>query len=109
MIDYLAVYECKTFRQPSGIPVCYIEDTPENVAAFIASAPVNKNYAFINSADTVRLFSMGNYLDLVMDKEYLNHELLPVLVPMQTGEKEIPEIKVLSEQQIFGRIQSMMR
>lgn len=107
MINYLAVYECKEFRQPSGTLVCYIEDTPENVAAFVASASVNKNYAFINSADTVKLFSKGNFLDLVMDKEYLNHELLPVLVPMQTGEREIPEVKVLSEQQIFGRVQKM--
>ena len=43
--------------------------------------------------DTVKVFTMGNYLDLVPDTEYLEKELRPVLLQMQFGETEVPNVK----------------
>ena len=43
--------------------------------------------------DTVKVFTIGNFLDLVPDTEYLEKELRPVLLQMQFGEIEIPEVR----------------
>lgn len=70
-----------------------IEDTPENISAFVVSADFNCNYALVDDMDTVKVFTMGNYLDLVPDTEYLEKELRPVLLQMQFGETEVPNVK----------------
>ena len=36
---FINVYRCTGFRQYKDDYVCTIEDTPENIAAFIVSAP----------------------------------------------------------------------
>lgn len=101
-MSYLKIYECAGFREASGFPVCYIEDTPENIAAFIVTRHCSKNYAFVSPDDELKLFSMGKFLDLVEDQKYLHEELLPVIVGMQTGERDIPEVKYLTEGQATG-------
>lgn len=106
-MNYLKVYECAGFREPSGFPVCYIEDTPENIAAFVVTRPFNKNYAFVTPEDDLKLFSMGKFLDLVEDQKYLHEELLPVIVEMQTGEREVPEVNYYTEGQAMGTIEMM--
>ena len=50
-MEYLAVHECVHFRCPCSEPICYIEDTPENIAAFIASSKTYDDYAFITYND----------------------------------------------------------
>lgn len=105
-MNYLAVYECDLFRNPSGRPVCYIENTAGNVAAFVAGCEAHKNYAFITSYDTVALFSMGNYLDLVPDEDF-RLELLREIIPFQMGVKEIPDVIYIDEAQINGMTMEM--
>lgn len=91
--NYLSVYKCNEFRVVSNEFVGRIEDTPENISAFVVSADFNCNYALVDDMDTVKVFTMGNYLDLVPDTEYLEKELRPVLLQMQFGEIEIPEVR----------------
>lgn len=106
MENYLAVYECEKFREPSGSPICYIDDTPQNVAAFVAKRTSNTNYALITPTDQVALYTLGSFMDLVPNMEY-RKELLPFLIPMQLGEIEIPEVEYLSEEQIYGAVLTM--
>lgn len=91
--NYLSVYKCNEFRVVSNEFVGRIEDTPENISAFVVSADFNSNYALVDDMDTVKVFTMGNYLDLVPDTEYLEKELRPVLLQMQFGETEVPNVK----------------
>lgn len=105
-MNYVAVYECEQFRQPSGFAKCYIEDTPKNIAAFIMHAPPNKNYAFITMSDEVKCFSMGNFLDLVCDPLDLK-EMRAAIISMQLGEEEIPEVEYIEEKYLYERIPQM--
>lgn len=89
--SYLSVYKCNEFRVVSNEFIGRIEDTPENISAFVVSADFNSNYALVDDMDTVKVFTIGNFLDLVPDTEYLEKELRPVLLQMQFGEIEIPE------------------
>lgn len=91
--NYLSVYKCNEFRVVSNEFVGRIEDTPENISAFVVSVDFNCNYALVDDMDTVKVFTMGNYLDLVPDTEYLEKELRPVLLQMQFGETEVPNVK----------------
>ena len=102
MEEYIAVYECSAFRKVRGSPVCYIKDTPENIAAYIMNASSFKNYAFIDNKDEVRVFSMGRFLDLVPDEKYLE-QIQPIIVAMQIGASKLPEIEYADE----GMIQKM--
>lgn len=106
-MNYLKVYECKKFRQPTGECLYYIEDTPENISAFVVTRPYDKDYAFVTSSDEIKLFSMGQFLDLVPDIQYLEQELLPCIIPMQKDECEIPEVVYYTEEQIMGMIPQM--
>ncbi len=90
-MEYLAVHECVHFRCPCSEPICYIEDTPENIAAFIASSKPYDDYAFITSNDEIKLFSMGKFLDLVFKEEELEG-LQNAIIPMQIGKIDIPEV-----------------
>jgi len=91
--SYLSVYKCNEFRVVSNEFIGRIEDTPENISAFVVSADFNSNYALVDDMDTVKVFTIGNFLDLVPDTEYLEKELRPVLLQMQFGEIEIPEVR----------------
>lgn len=92
MKNYLAVYECIAFRQAYGPPICYIEDTPENISAFIMSKSPNKNYTLVDRNDMVKVITMGNFLDYVPNLLDLE-EIQPVLISMQLGERDVPEVK----------------
>lgn len=45
--SYLSVYKCNEFRVVSNEFIGRIEDTPENISAFVVSADFNSNYAFV--------------------------------------------------------------
>lgn len=105
-MNYLAVYECDLFRKPASRPVCYIENSASNVAAFVAGCEPDKNYAFITPEDTTLLFSMGNYLDLVPDEKF-RQELLKEIIPFQMEAKEIPDVVFIDEAQINGMTMQM--
>lgn len=88
---FIDVYRCTGFRQYRNDYVCTIEDTPENIAAFIVSVSSFENFAFMTKYGEERLFSMGNYLDIVHDQEECRI-LQNAIVPMQMGQREIPDV-----------------
>lgn len=72
----------------------YIKNTIENIAAFIARASSVPKVELIDMADCFVLGTMGSYLNTIFDQGEFRVKLLEKLIPMQTGELDIPEIKV---------------
>lgn len=89
--EFLRVYECEGFRNPSVFK-CEIESSPKNIAAFIASAPYNKDYALYDKTDYQVLTTMGKFADLIEDP-LLREQILKYLIPMQMGDAKIPKVK----------------
>ena len=106
MKNYLAVYECIAFRQTYGPPISYIEDTPENISAFIMSKSPNKNYMLVDRNDVAKVITIGNYLDYVPNLLDLE-EIQPVLIPMQLGKRDIPEVKYVDIEEMEKMILTM--
>lgn len=81
----------------------YIENTITNVAAFVARAYSVSKVQLIDALDCLVLSTMGNFLDTIFNEEY-RVELLEELIPMQTGEIDVPEIKVaeLDYEECYG-------
>ncbi|MCR0347770.1 hypothetical protein MKA46_06190 [[Clostridium] innocuum] len=88
--SYLDVYECYC-RRPTKF-MYKIESSPQNIAAFIASAPYDQDYALIDLNDECVLTTMGKYADLIPDEGF-RKDILKYLIPMQMGEAEIPKVK----------------
>lgn len=70
--------------------VC-IENSAEQIAAFIMKQRFEGQVKIVNYLDIIEVQSVGNFIDRCENKRFLNDELLPVLLPMQTGEVEVPE------------------
>lgn len=69
----------------------YFENTLENIANFITQNS-HTNCTITDTADTLILSStVGGFVEQCPDKHLLN-QLLPVLIPLQTGEIEPKEI-----------------
>jgi hypothetical protein len=75
-----------------------LKPTPVNLAAFIVrNAVVGQDVTVTTCLDTPFLKTCGCFIDYCADQEFLRNELLPVLVPMQLGETEPPEVELISE------------
>ncbi len=70
-------------------------DTPENICAFVASREPLDRYVITDIGDNFILSSMGSFLDRVNENVDLQ-ELHRIIIPMQMGEAEIPEVNVIS-------------
>ena len=88
--DYLDVYE-SSCRRPTKF-IGKIENSPKNIAAFIASAPYTQDYALLDLNDECVVTTMGKFADLIPNK-YLREDILKFLIPMQMGEAKIPKVK----------------
>ena len=66
--SYLSVYKCNEFRVVSNEFIGRIEDTPENISAFVVSADFNSNYALVDDMDTVKVFTI-KCLNVVYENE----------------------------------------
>lgn len=69
--------------------VYYVENTPEQISAFIMKYQYDR-VVITNYFDEYLITTNMGFIDYCSDQEYLK-ELLPVLVPMQLYEVEIPE------------------
>lgn len=77
------------------IEIVDIEGTVDNLAAFIASRDLDSKYTVTDGFDNVVLQTTGDKVLLCPDKEFLNSELLPKLIPYQMGSEAIPEVKYI--------------
>ena len=78
----------------------YFDDTPENIANFIT---LNKNNrcTITDGADTLILKStIGGFIDVCPNQQYLIEELIPVLLPLQLGQKDPNEVIFHNDQSL---------
>ena len=70
----------------------YFDNTPKNIANFITQNNLNA-CTITNMADNLILKStVGGFVDVCPNQEYLRHILLPVLIPLQLGDSEPVEV-----------------
>lgn len=72
--------------------------TAKNIAAFVASHPRASELEITTLDEKPFLTGYRGFIDVCPDQEYLRTLLLPVFVPMQEGEMEIPELVRADEQ-----------
>lgn len=81
----------------------YIKNEITNVAAFVARGSSVSKIQLVDSLDCMVLSTMGNFLDSIFSEEY-RIALLEELIPMQTGEVDVPEVEVadLDYEECYG-------
>jgi hypothetical protein len=90
---YLAAY---TQGMDEDIQLCIKADA-ENIAAFIAKYPFAPKITMETLEGHFLLNTRMGFIDRCYDQSYLATQLIPVLAPMQMGERDIPEIISLSD------------
>lgn len=70
--------------------VVAIEETDENLCAFVARIGVNERYIITDENKNMVLTTIGYFIDVCPNRE-LRNRLEPVLMPYQQGE-DIPNI-----------------
>lgn len=89
------VYAYKMYPKGTHDAPVALLDTPENICAFVASRLPNENYVLTDIGDNFILSTIGSFLDRVGQDVDLQ-KLHQIIIPMQTGEVEIPEVNVIS-------------
>lgn len=90
---YLAAY---TQGLDEDMQLCIKADA-ENIAAFIAKYPFAPRITMETLEGHFLLNTRMGFIDRCYDQNYLATQLIPVLAPMQMGERDIPEIISLSD------------
>lgn len=80
-VTYLKVYK-------NGVFIGEIQKDTEIIANLVGSAYPDENLTLVNSLDEVVLTTIGDFLDSVPDKKWLN-ELTSYLIPIQMGEDDL--------------------
>ena len=75
-----------------GIYKGKIKADTETIAHVVAGALPYENYAIVKGFNKLVLITFGNFLNNVPDQEWLKRELLPILVPLQMGQKDIKKV-----------------
>lgn len=82
--------DCLYGYVPGEERVC-IENSVEQISAFIMNHRFDGQVKITNYLDIIEVQTVGQFIDQCDNKRFLNDELLPILVPMQSGEVEVPE------------------
>ena len=69
--------------------VDYIENTPEQIGAFIMENWIKGDIMICDWMDLAVVTTMGMFIDRCSDKEYLLKYFQPTMIALQTGEKEV--------------------
>ncbi len=75
-----------------GIYKGKIKADTETIAHVVAGALPYENYAIVKGFNKLVLTTFGNFLNNVPDQEWLKRELLPILIPLQMGTKDIKKV-----------------
>ena len=75
-----------------GIYQGNIKADTETIAHVVAGALPYENYAIVKGFNKLVLTTFGNFLNNVPDQEWLKRELLPILIPLQTGQEDIKKV-----------------
>lgn len=79
--------------------VCNIANNPEQIAAFICKYGLEGDLTITDGLDLAMITTMGPFVRDCYDQDYLLNVLMPILVPIQQGEKEI-EFKTANMEEI---------
>jgi len=90
---YLAVY---TLGLDEDMQLCIKADA-ENIAAFIAKYPLAPKITMETLDGHFLLNTRLGFIDKCYDQTYLATQLIPVLAPMQMGERDIPEVAAITD------------
>lgn len=77
-----------------------IEGEVENLAAFIASREEYSRFIITDELNKPIIETRGTFIYSCTDKDLLQNNILPKLIPMQTGEQHIPEVNIIRERSI---------
>lgn len=77
-----------------------IEGDVDNLAAFIASREDYSRFMITDELYKPIIETRGTFIYTCTDKDLLQNNLLPKLIPMQTGEQHIPEVNIIRERSI---------
>lgn len=77
----------------------WFEGTPENIANFIMMHSDADEIVITNTWDNLVLNTKGMFIDGCPNQELLR-EILPFLIPLQMGEKEVAEIEIVSDEDV---------
>lgn len=78
----------------------YLDPAPENIASFIVKMGEERGDLMICTPwDTPFLNTFGTFIDRCEDQEFLQEQLLPVLIPMQMGQTAPQEIRLIENQE----------
>ena len=75
-----------------GIYKGKIKADTETIAHVVAGALPYENYAIVKGFNKLVLTTFGNFLNNVPDQEWLKRELLPILIHLQMGTKDIKKV-----------------
>ena len=75
-----------------GIYKGKIKADTETIAHVVAGALPYENYAIVKGFNKLVLTTFGNFLNNVPNQEWLKRELLPILIPLQMGTKDIKKV-----------------
>ena len=75
-----------------GIYKGKIKADTETIAHVVAGALPYENYAIVKGFNKLVLTTFGSFLNNVPDQEWLKRELLPILIPLQMGTKDIKKV-----------------
>ena len=74
-----------------------ITATAENIASFLAVNADKEDVLITTPLDSPFITARYGFIDKCADQQFLMHELLPVLIPMQREETEPKPIEVFDE------------
>lgn len=77
-----------------------LKDNPTNIASFIvknATLDDDNVVQITTPLDMPFLSTCGSFIDYSADQEFLRNELLPVLIPMQLGDRKPLEVVLIPE------------
>ncbi len=74
------------------------DDTPENIASFIVQHMFHKCVITDIGDNFIVSSTVGGFIDRCPNQEYLINELHPAIIPLQLGEKELPEIEYVKNE-----------
>ena len=75
-----------------GIYKGKIKADTETIAHVVAGALPYENYAIVKGFNKLVLTTFGSFLNNVPDQEWLNRELLPLLIPLQMNQEAIKKV-----------------
>ena len=98
--DYLIGY----INKDTGWERKALVPTPENIASFIMEGGCAYDKTITTPLDMPFLNTFGFFIDRCADQDFLTKELLPVLVPMQEGEREPIEVQEIKEPEVLDYV-----